>query len=241
MAADTAKVAAENVNKAPFSGPVLDHLKRIYDQLSHAEPRPVLDVDAHDAKAEGKKSADPLASLDDFLAYMNSPSAKADRDPGTPDLSAPISNYYVSSSHNTYLTGNQLSSDASAEAYTEVSERTALGGIEWLLTSSVSKRFSAAGADAWRSMFGMGFLPLMTRTTRTTTPAAPPAAVAAAAVAATIARKVLPVSRHFPRISGTLSDGRRPRRSLKMGLTSRRRRRKLRRHLSNHGCYMALL
>lgn len=120
MAADTTK-AAENVNKAPFSGPVLDHLKRIYDQLSHTQPRPVLDLDAHDATAEAKKSADPLASLDDFLAYMNSPSAKADRDPGTPDLSAPISHYYVSSSHNTYLTGNQLSSDASAEAYTEVS------------------------------------------------------------------------------------------------------------------------
>ena len=36
------------------------------------------------------------------------------------DLSHPISSYFISSSHNTYLSGNQLYGDASAEAYKNV-------------------------------------------------------------------------------------------------------------------------
>lgn len=58
----------------------------------------------------------------DFLQYMTSdasnvvgPLKATDQ-----DLSYPLSSYFISSSHNTYLTGNQFSSDASTDAYKNV-------------------------------------------------------------------------------------------------------------------------
>lgn len=58
--------------------------------------------------------------LDEFLEYMTSPASNALGPPKSYDLSYPISNYFISSSHNTYLTGNQLYSQSSTDAYRNV-------------------------------------------------------------------------------------------------------------------------
>ncbi|KAK4147014.1 uncharacterized protein C8A04DRAFT_34563 [Dichotomopilus funicola] len=55
-----------------------------------------------------------------FLRYMTSSITHVVAPPREEDLSYPLSSYFVSSSHNTYLTGNQLSSDSSADAYKNV-------------------------------------------------------------------------------------------------------------------------
>ncbi|KAK7414896.1 hypothetical protein QQX98_006317 [Neonectria punicea] len=57
--------------------------------------------------------------LDGFLAWMKSRQSAASTPPKPEDLSWPLASYFISSSHNTYLTGNQLSSESSTKPYTE--------------------------------------------------------------------------------------------------------------------------
>lgn len=79
-----------------------------------------------DSKADGLPAdlvAKDALDFKDFLRYMTSDASNvvgplSDKTDG--DLSYPLSSYFISSSHNTYLTGNQLSSDASTDAYKNV-------------------------------------------------------------------------------------------------------------------------
>ncbi|KAJ5594432.1 uncharacterized protein N7459_000640 [Penicillium hispanicum] len=107
-----------------FHATIDAHLKKIYESISASpetkEDQGFLKSIQHDSCSDIELIANPLASLDAFRAYMKDPASCAQAPPRELDLSAPISDYFVSSSHNTYLTGNQLYSDAAASAYTTV-------------------------------------------------------------------------------------------------------------------------
>lgn len=62
----------------------------------------------------------PVDDFDLFLQYLMSPKSNAVATISI-DSSYPISDYFVSTSHNTYLWGNQLYGHASTDAYRNVS------------------------------------------------------------------------------------------------------------------------
>ncbi|KAJ3598848.1 hypothetical protein NHX12_032812 [Muraenolepis orangiensis] len=69
----------------------------------------------------GSAQSEPMLQLDEFLTFLFSKeNSMCDPrlSPVTPDdMKRPLSQYWISSSHNTYLTGDQFSSESSLEAY----------------------------------------------------------------------------------------------------------------------------
>lgn len=67
--------------------------------------------------------AQPSDDLRKLIDYITSPLSNAAAVPpplSDQDLSYPLSNYFINSSHNTYLTGNQLYSQSSTDTYRNV-------------------------------------------------------------------------------------------------------------------------
>lgn len=99
------------------------HLQKIYQAIcaSEASKNDFLKTVQNESGPDSPPIAETLASIDAFRDYMQDATSSAQAPVKELHESAPISNYFVSSSHNTYLTGNQLYSDAAASAYTSVS------------------------------------------------------------------------------------------------------------------------
>lgn len=112
------------VETIPSFNPVVNsHLEQIYSSLVTSHRDDFLDKVQKETPTgvNNGESADRLASLAAFQAYMAGPGSSAQRPVLKQNTAAPITDYFISSSHNTYLTGNQLYSDSAPSAYTNVS------------------------------------------------------------------------------------------------------------------------
>ncbi|KAF1999407.1 PLC-like phosphodiesterase [Amniculicola lignicola CBS 123094] len=108
-----------------LSPTVTKHLKTIYEEISKRYSLQTKEGQTKWLVEEQQCLGGDTAKLQDgsfahFAEYFLSGSAKVMKELPPVDESYPISNYFVSSSHNTYLTGNQLSSESSVDAYKNV-------------------------------------------------------------------------------------------------------------------------
>ena len=116
------------------------HLDRVFRHISE-----------HESFQDGFQVTDKAS----FLSYMESPTSAALAPPGIRDLNFPMSSYYISSSHNTYLSGHQLYGEASTEAYVNVLKR-GCRCLEIDVWDGEEVDTSASDSDADRSDDGTG-------------------------------------------------------------------------------------
>lgn len=121
----TASAAAKARTVDNLSETVAKHLKTVYEDVNKrynlATKEGLAKWLAEEQLAE-EKDAELLenGSFSHFANYFLSGTANVMKPIPAADESYPISNYFISSSHNTYLTGNQLSSESSVDAYKNV-------------------------------------------------------------------------------------------------------------------------
>ncbi|KAK7932075.1 1-phosphatidylinositol 4-5-bisphosphate phosphodiesterase 1 [Apiospora marii] len=113
-------------NPPRFDAPILAGLQTVFDRHAGPDRRwspEQADAFFHHVQADNpQRQSDGGLDFDGFVHYMTSPAAEALRPApaAQQDLSWPLNSYFVSSSHNTYLEGNQLTSDSTTDAYKKV-------------------------------------------------------------------------------------------------------------------------
>jgi hypothetical protein len=109
-----------------FSHAIQDHLRRVYDDLRGKEQlltRQQFKTWLTTVQDQPIELVHEEYKFEEFLQVIyvhHGFDALKDVDVGKKDLTRPLSNYFISSSHNTYLSGNQLASKSSTEAYKHV-------------------------------------------------------------------------------------------------------------------------
>jgi len=112
-----------------LNAPLLKHLEEIFkhhadkaDKSWHKDQLTAFAKQQGDADADIPSDLLANARIDfhGFLRYLTSATSNIVAPDKGQDLSWPLSSYFISSSHNTYLTGNQLYSESSTDAYKNV-------------------------------------------------------------------------------------------------------------------------
>jgi hypothetical protein len=117
----TARAGAVDV----LSPPVLKHLRAVYNEIATRYKLETPEGQLQWLTQEQYGPPQDAMQLHDgsfpyFADYFLSGSASVLKPAKPLDGSFSLSNYFISSSHNTYLTGNQLSSESSTDAYKNV-------------------------------------------------------------------------------------------------------------------------